>query len=424
MNKIAKDFPTLKSKGTKDIFINVSKESNRLKIQNFINMAKKFKLRVHISLYSFLDEKEKGNSGEMGIEKIKNFVTFKNLAGIHLDYLEYVKETYKYKGINAINSFIRQTINQIKKINKDLIVSTSFILEKSKIKEYFEQDFKHISKYFDVIIPFIKKEEEESIQTLISKSSFSRIWIGFLNYQDNNYNQQDEYTSTRYIRNYDGLIIFKNELNDYINFHQIENEKNPDKPLNEYIEDPIYVEKPVIYLYPLRPMNISVKLNFKKTKFTTIYPKFNEENTWKVYAKPNGDIIMNNKTYPYLFWETESSNYQNMNKGFIVKAEEAQNFLEEKLKILGLNNKESSEFIVYWLPTLIKNKLSLCSFQTQEFFNNFELDINPKPNSILRVFLSIKKIDYPFNIQEQKLKSFERKGFTVVEWGGSKITNK
>ena len=292
-------------------------------------------------------------------------------------------------------------------------------MKNKKIKEYFEQDFKHISKYFDFIIPFIKKEEEESIQTLISKPSFSRIWVGFLNYQDNNYNPQDEYTDTRYIRNYDGLIIFKNKLNDYINFYQIENEKNPDKPFNEYIEDPIYVEKPVIYLYPLRPMNISVKVNFKKTKFTTIYPKFNEENTWNVYAKPNGDIIMYNKTYPYLIWETESSNYQNMNKGFIVKAEEAQNFLEEKLKILGLNNKESSEFIVYWLPTLIKNKLSLCSFQTQEFFNNFELDINPKPNSILRVFLSIKKIDYLFNIQEQKLKSFERKGFTVVEWGGS-----
>ena len=171
-------------------------------------------------------------------------------------------------------------------------------------------------------------------------------------------------------------------------------------------------------------MNISVKVNFKKTKFTTIYPKFNEENTWNVYAKPNGDIIINNKTYPYLFWETKSSNYQNMNKGYIVKVEEAQNFLEEKLKILGLNNKESSEFIVYWLPTLIKNKLSLCSFQTQEFFNNLEMIIFPKPDSILSIFLSIKKILYPINIEEQKLESFERKGFTVVEWVGSKINNK
>ena len=110
-----------------------------------------------------------------------------------------------------------------------------------------------------------------------------------------------------------------------------------------------------------------------------------------------------------------------MNKGFIVKSEDAENFLEEKLKILGLNDKESTDFITYWLPLLLKNKLSLCSFQTQEFFNNFELDINPKPNSILRVFLSIKKIDYPINIEEQKLESFERKSFSVVEWGGSKL---
>ena len=108
-----------------------------------------------------------------------------------------------------------------------------------------------------------------------------------------------------------------------------------------------------------------------------------------------------------------------MNQGFIVKSEDAENFLEEKLKFLGLNDKESTDFITYWLPVLLRNKLSLCTFQTQEFFNNFEIDINPKPDSLLRVFLTIKKIDSPFNIQEQKLKSFERKGYTVVEWGGT-----
>ena len=142
---------------------------------------------------------------------------------------------------------------------------------------------------------------------------------------------------------------------------------------------PNIVRKPVIYLYPENPMDVSVQVNLKESKFSTVYPKFNKENIWNVHAKPNGDITILDKTYPYLFWEAESYISQNMNKGFIVKTEEAQNFLEEKLKILGLNNKESSEFIVYWLPTLIKNKLSLCSFQTQEFFNNFELDINPKP---------------------------------------------
>ena len=40
---------------------------------------------------------------------------------------------------------------------------------------------------------------------------------------------------------------------------------------------------------------------------------------------------------------------------------------------------------------------------------------------MLRVFLSIKKLVHPVNVQEQKLERFERKGFTVIEWGGCNI---
>ena len=170
-------------------------------------------------------------------------------------------------------------------------------------------------------------------------------------------------------------------------------------------------------------MNISIKLKFKKTKFKTIYPKFNSGKIYGMLMLNQMKIFILNKTYPYLFWEADSYIKQDMNKGFIVKSEDAENFLEENLKILGLNDKESTDFITYWLPLLLKNKLSLCSFQTQEFFNNMEMIISPKPDSILRIFLSIKKIDHHINIQQQKLESFERKGFTVVEWGGSKIKN-
>ena len=178
--------------------------------------------------------------------------------------------------------------------------------------------------------------------------------------------------------------------------------------------------KPVIYLYPKETMDISVQLNIKNSKFTVIYPKFNERNTWNVRAKPNGDILIKDKTYPYLFWEADSYTPDEMNEGFIVSEENAEKFLEEKLDILGLNDKEKTDFITFWLPILLKNKLSLCSFQPKQFFNDFELNITPKPDSLIRVFLSIKKLDGPINIKEQKLISNERKGFTVIEWGGSK----
>jgi hypothetical protein len=190
--------------------------------------------------------------------------------------------------------------------------------------------------------------------------------------------------------------------------------------ISDPIRDPIRVhKKPVIYLYPKETMDISVQLNLKNSKFTTIYPKFNDDNTWNVRAKPNGDILMNGKTYPYLFWEAESYNSQNTNEGFVVSEENAEEFLEEKLNILGLNEKEKTDFITFWLPVLLKNKLSLCSFQTEKFFENMELNVTPKPDSMIRIFLSIKKLEAPINVKEQKLVSVERKGYTVVEWGGS-----
>ncbi len=181
------------------------------------------------------------------------------------------------------------------------------------------------------------------------------------------------------------------------------------------------VRKPIIYLYPEKPIDVSIFLHLNKSTLTTVYPKFLSQNQWKVQAYPNGDILIGNKKYPYLFWEADSYIPQNFDKGFIVKAEEAENFLEEKLKILGLNDKESCDFITYWLPVLKKNKISLCSFQNEEFFKNFEMKIEPKPDSILRIFLSIKKLDKIIDIEEQQLEKFERKGFTVVEWGGTKI---
>ena len=173
-------------------------------------------------------------------------------------------------------------------------------------------------------------------------------------------------------------------------------------------------------------MDISVQLNINKkdNKLTTIYPKFNGENyTWNVHAKPNGDIILGNKTYPYLFWEAYSYNNQEIKEGFIVEDKNAEEFLENKLQLLGLNDKESTDFITYWLPVLLKNKLSLCNFQSEQFFNNFKLNVNPKPDTMIRIFLSIKKLDSPIKIKEQILEKNEWKGYTLIEWGGCNINN-
>lgn len=67
------------------------------------------------------------------------------------------------------------------------------------------------------------------------------------------------------------------------------------------------------------------------------------------------------------------------------------------------------------------NKYNLIAFQTTSYENNVKLNIKPKPDSILRVFMAYKSLDNYIEIPEQKLNTFKREGFTAIEWGGTKV---
>ena len=49
------------------------------------------------------------------------------------------------------------------------------------------------------------------------------------------------------------------------------------------------------------------------------------------------------------------------------------------------------------------------------------LDINPKPDTLIRVMMDYKPLDDYIEVKEQVLNPVIRSGFTVVEWGGSLI---
>lgn len=179
----------------------------------------------------------------------------------------------------------------------------------------------------------------------------------------------------------------------------------------------IKADKPVLYLYPETEMNVEVKFAKPELLITT-YPKYVD--SWNVKVLPSGDMYDQNGKYYYaLYWEEIITNKYNFNEGFYVEKDNAIEFLEEKLSILGLNDKERNEFIMYWLPILEQNKKSLVYFETTESLQKEnELIINPKPDSLLRIRMHVKKINHKIEIKEQELLHFERKGFTAVEWGG------
>lgn len=178
-------------------------------------------------------------------------------------------------------------------------------------------------------------------------------------------------------------------------------------------------EKPVIYLYPAETTEVNVNLNYNGI-LTTTYPAY--KNGWTVTAQPDGTLTdENGREYYSLFWEGVSDTEYDLSKGFVVEGKDTAEFLEEKLALLGLTDKEANEFIIYWLPRMENNNYNLISFQNEKYTDSAELEITPEPDSILRVFMAWKKLDSPIELEPQKIEEFERKGFTVIEWGGTEI---
>ncbi len=187
---------------------------------------------------------------------------------------------------------------------------------------------------------------------------------------------------------------------------------DPDEPVDY---------KPIIYLYPMEDTLITIKLG-KPNNLTVTYPIYNDG--WTVLAKPDGtliDIKTNRQLYS-LYWEGKHTEPIKLDEGFIVSRKDTIKFLEEKLAILGLNEKESEEFIIYWLPKLQENKYNYIRFaDINEINKNMPLELSKEPDTMIRILMQYKALDKPIKVKEQKLNKVNRVGFTVVEWGGTII---
>ena len=210
------------------------------------------------------------------------------------------------------------------------------------------------------------------------------------------------------------ITVSKENMSNIKNINIKVNATNTSEPGIDY--------KPIIYLYPTNDTEVSVKLKYNNNILVS-YPKYSDG--WNVFARKDGtlkDLKTNRELYA-LYYESENKvDFSMQSDGFLVKGSDSIEFLEEKLDILGLNERESEEFIVYWLPKLEANKYNYIRFaSTEEINENMPLEINPNPDTIIRVLMTYKGLDNPININEQKLTPQKREGFTVVEWGGTEI---
>ena len=173
--------------------------------------------------------------------------------------------------------------------------------------------------------------------------------------------------------------------------------------------------KPVIYLYPEKNTQVSIKVgaNIRKSE-----PEYS--NGWSVMASPSGKLATGNGIYDYLYWEgTGWGSYPAITSGTVVAKSEVASTISSQLASMGLNQKEIADFSDFWLPKIPNYPFVRLTWLTTAEMNKLApLAIQPKPDTMIRVFLDFEGLTYEVNMAPQTLPKYERKGFTLVEWGG------
>lgn len=212
-----------------------------------------------------------------------------------------------------------------------------------------------------------------------------------------------------------------------------ENMDDPVSPSPSPSRDPQLAYKPVLYVYPEREQSLTVSLDVEG-ELGTVYPAPDTQETtdrgtqasWTVTASPDGTLTdQGGRTYPSLFWDGEMT-LEAPQQGFIVARADAVPFLEEKLALLGLTDKETADFITFWAPQIRANEYTFVSFDASSYASQAtysftdEAGAPVEPDTFIRVFMTIRAADANEEVTPQVFgPTPTRSGFTAVEWGGT-----
>ena len=187
--------------------------------------------------------------------------------------------------------------------------------------------------------------------------------------------------------------------------------------------------KPIIYLYSKDEKDVHIKLG-KPENITSSYPEYVAETGWNVTVHTDSMLtdLNSGKVLYSLYWEGLNKDIEMQDTGFIVAGSDTVRFLEEKLAYLGLTERETEEFIIYWLPRLQNNAYNYIRFATEDEINEcMPLAITPAPDKTVRIWMEYTSLEEkPEGISEQELIRVNRDelsnlDFYVVEWGGTEF---
>lgn len=172
-------------------------------------------------------------------------------------------------------------------------------------------------------------------------------------------------------------------------------------------------EKPAVYLYPQEDSFINVQLLING-KITETIPEY--KRGWNVFVSRSG--IIDGK-YDYLFYEADLNKLKLPKTGWVIGYKDLNKWFDLNLIELGLNEKEKTQFKEYWMERLPKANYYEIKILENDFLKeNMNLLITPTPDTIIRLNFYFKPLNEKINIKEPTIRTPERKGFIVVEWGG------
>ena len=286
--------------------------------------------------------------------------------------------------------------NDIYSANSDICGGYAFGLNVVKSSEINEDDLKIVGKTNDNESLYqLKTKDSDLLKTMY----YGEYAIG-RSVDDETYKliSIDEFV------NKPSHFLYKDALGDYVVF------------MNEMYAGLAECGKPVVYLYPEKTMEVTVKVDAEITKSD---PAYNDG--WTAIAEPNGSLTVDGKKYESLYWDGYGNGaYPDINSyGYVVETSKVEPVIRTHLDRLGLNANEIEDFVEYWIPLMPSTKyVRFTWIGTQDMNKMAALDVNPKPDTMIRVFMDYKGVNQYESLKPQNLTKLERKGFTLVEWGG------
>lgn len=243
------DLASLAAQGTKHILLHsyAFDAYGESSVISWIRTANSYGINVHIWMQVFYggngwvrpvndDGSYKYSYFNSKINEAKYYASFKEVAGVHFDYLRFGGTAHYYStSADAISYFVIQASAEVKSVNPNCLLSAAVMPEPDMMLYYYGQDIPTISKYMDFLVPMVYKGNygkntawiQETTQWFVDNSNGAQIWTGLQTYRSDDditvlgYNELFNDAQAGLNGGARGITMFRWGLTNYINFNSL-----------------------------------------------------------------------------------------------------------------------------------------------------------------------------------------------------------